>query len=236
MIIDNIGIFLLTAKASIQRPLSTNTKKRRPCSHQRFSNLFLKKLILNLTSRQIQHSSWPESGRHLWLPSSRLSKHTLHTSQWNDLSWWILKKWLKKTAILVIHHTVTDKCFFLLNLLYNPSKVISFLVAMKTTSGSIKRATSVKKNFGEIIILASRFHVISQWRVVQNRPVSHVCFVPNRHQSKKSSFLLHSDLYFAACPLSKNEQLACVQIPLPSGKIYFSWGRGVCTQATKKGG
>ena len=112
--------------------------------------------------------------------------------------------------------------FFLLNLLYNPSKVISFLVAMKTTSGSIKTATSGKKNFGEIIILASRFHVIRQWRMVQNRPVSRVCFVPNRHQSKKSSFLLHSDLYFAACPLSKNEQLACVQTPLPSGKIYFS--------------
>ena len=46
---------------------------------------------LKLTSRQIQHSSWPESGRHLWFPSSRLSKHTLQTSQWNDLSWWILE-------------------------------------------------------------------------------------------------------------------------------------------------
>ena len=50
-----------------------------------------KRSRLKLTSRQIQHSSWPESGRHLWFPSSRLSKHTLHTSQWNDLSWWILE-------------------------------------------------------------------------------------------------------------------------------------------------
>ena len=44
------------------------------------------------TSKQMQHSSWPESGRHLWLFSSRLSKHTLQTLQWNDLSLWILRK------------------------------------------------------------------------------------------------------------------------------------------------
>ena len=44
------------------------------------------------TSKQMQHSSWPESGRHLWLFSSRLSKHTLHTLQWNDLSLWILSE------------------------------------------------------------------------------------------------------------------------------------------------
>jgi len=44
------------------------------------------------TSKQMQRSSWPESGRHLWLFSSRLSKHTLQTLQWNDLSLWILRK------------------------------------------------------------------------------------------------------------------------------------------------
>ena len=44
------------------------------------------------TSKHMQHSSWPESGRHLWLFSSRLSKHTLQTLQWNDLSLWILSE------------------------------------------------------------------------------------------------------------------------------------------------
>ena len=105
---------------------------------------------------------------------------------------------------------------------------------MKTTSGSIKRATSGKKNFGEIIILASRFHVIRQWRMVQNRPVSRVCFVPNRHQSKKSSFLLHSDLYFAACPLSKNEQLACVQTPLEGGGFVHRLQKRVAKHFLKR--
>ena len=45
----------------------------------------------------MQHSSWPESGRHLWLFSSRLSKHTLQTLQWNDLSLWILSEQKKLT-------------------------------------------------------------------------------------------------------------------------------------------
>ena len=58
---------------------------------------------LKLTSRQIQHSSWPESGRHLWFPSRRLSKHTLHTSQWNDLSWWILED--KKLLLIQLQNT-----------------------------------------------------------------------------------------------------------------------------------
>ena len=44
------------------------------------------------TSKHIQHSSCPESGLHLCFPSSRLSRHTLQTSQWNDLSLWILFK------------------------------------------------------------------------------------------------------------------------------------------------
>ena len=42
--------------------------------------------VYQLTSKQIQHSSWPESGLHLCFPWSRLSRQTLHTSQWNDLS------------------------------------------------------------------------------------------------------------------------------------------------------
>lgn len=45
---------------------------------------------LNASSRQIQHSSWPESGLHLCFPCRRLSRHTLHTSQWKDLSLCIL--------------------------------------------------------------------------------------------------------------------------------------------------
>lgn len=45
---------------------------------------------LNASSRQMQHSSWPESGLHLCFPWSRLSRQTLHTSQWNDLSLCIL--------------------------------------------------------------------------------------------------------------------------------------------------
>ena len=48
------------------------------------------------TSKHIQHSSCPESGLHLCFPSSRLSRHTLQTSQWNDLSLWILFKTKKK--------------------------------------------------------------------------------------------------------------------------------------------
>lgn len=41
---------------------------------------------LNASSKQIQHSSCPEFGLHLWFPSSLLSKQTLQTSQWKDLS------------------------------------------------------------------------------------------------------------------------------------------------------
>ena len=54
---------------------------------------------------------------------------------------------------------------------------------MKTTSGSIKRATSGKKNFGEIIILASRFHVIRQWSMLV---VSVLCLIDIR--TKKAVF------------------------------------------------
>ena len=50
------------------------------------------------TSKHIQHSSCPESGLHLCFPSSRLSRHTLQTSQWNDLSLWILFKTKKKDS------------------------------------------------------------------------------------------------------------------------------------------
>ena len=63
------------------------------------------------TSKQMQHSSCPESGRHLWLFSSRLSKHTLQTLQWNDLSLWILSEPKKK---LKVHrekpHTFLSQC------------------------------------------------------------------------------------------------------------------------------
>ena len=48
-----------------------------------------------ITSRHMQHSSCPESGLHLCFPSRRLSRHTLQTSQWKDLSLWILSKRLK---------------------------------------------------------------------------------------------------------------------------------------------
>jgi len=44
------------------------------------------------TSKQIQHSSCPESGLHLCFPSSLLSRQTLQTSQWKDLSLYILKR------------------------------------------------------------------------------------------------------------------------------------------------
>ena len=43
-----------------------------------------------LTSKQIQHSSWADPGRHLWLFSSFVSKQTPQTSQWNERSLWIL--------------------------------------------------------------------------------------------------------------------------------------------------
>ena len=70
------------------------------------SPLFSQAISFTLTSKQMQHSSWPESGRHLWFPSRRLSKHTLQTSQWNDLSWWILdwnkmgKNWLSHMVLI----------------------------------------------------------------------------------------------------------------------------------------
>ena len=51
------------------------------------------------TSKHIQHSSCPESGLHLCFPSSRLSRQTLQTSQWNDLSLWILFKTKNKTSV-----------------------------------------------------------------------------------------------------------------------------------------
>ena len=56
------------------------------------SSFSLKNSQSIVTSKHIQHSSWPESGLHLCFPSSRLSRHTLQTSQWNDLSLWILFK------------------------------------------------------------------------------------------------------------------------------------------------
>ena len=51
------------------------------------------------TSKHIQHSSCPESGLHLCFPSSRLSRQTLQTSQWNDLSLWILFKTKNKKSV-----------------------------------------------------------------------------------------------------------------------------------------
>ena len=56
------------------------------------------KVMHAITSKQMQHSSCPESGLHLCFPWSRLSRQTLHTSQWKDLSLWILK-WLKATLL-----------------------------------------------------------------------------------------------------------------------------------------
>ena len=123
---------------------------------------------------------------------------------------------------------------FLLNLLYNPSKVISFLVAMKTTSGSIKRATSGKKNFGEIIILASPFHVIRQWRMVQNRPVSRVCFVPNSHQSKKAVFCCTLISTLQPVHYLKTNNWPVYRPPSPQEKYIFPEGGGLYT-GYKKG-
>ena len=62
----------------------------------------------DFTSRQMQHSSCPESGLHLCFPSRRLSRHTLQTSQWKDLSLWILSKHSK----LAIGSRI---CYFVLN-------------------------------------------------------------------------------------------------------------------------
>lgn len=59
---------------------------------------FIFMLICQLTSRQIQHSSCPESGLHLCFPWRRLSRQTLHTSQWNDLSWWMLRKQIRNVS------------------------------------------------------------------------------------------------------------------------------------------
>ena len=61
-------------------------------------------LVYQLTSRQIQHLSCPESGLHLCFPSSRLSRQTLHTSQWNDLSSWILRK----EITFITHHSLWE--------------------------------------------------------------------------------------------------------------------------------
>ena len=62
------------------------------------SSFSLKNSHSIVTSKHIQHSSWPESGLHLCFPSSRLSRHTLQTSQWNDLSLWILFKTKNKKS------------------------------------------------------------------------------------------------------------------------------------------
>ena len=44
------------------------------------------------TSKQMQHSSCPEFARQECFPSSRLSRQTLHTSQWKERSLKILKQ------------------------------------------------------------------------------------------------------------------------------------------------
>ena len=49
-----------------------------------------------ITSKQTQHLPRPESSKHLWFPSSRLSMQTLHTSQWKDVSLYQLKNSLFK--------------------------------------------------------------------------------------------------------------------------------------------
>ena len=71
--------------------LNLYLKKKHLLNEELMIAIWNKRSRLKLTSKQIQHSSWPESGRHLWLPSSTLFKHTLQTSQWNDLSWWSLE-------------------------------------------------------------------------------------------------------------------------------------------------
>ena len=45
-----------------------------------------------ITSKQMQHSSCPEFGLHLWFPSSCFSRQILHTSQWKDVSLPMLKR------------------------------------------------------------------------------------------------------------------------------------------------
>ena len=81
-------------------PVSTSTlfrlklvlkKKKHLLNEELVIAIWNKRSRLKLTSKQIQHSSWPESGRHLWFPLSPMFKHTLQTSQWNDLSWWTLE-------------------------------------------------------------------------------------------------------------------------------------------------
>ena len=67
-------------------------------------------LIYELTSKQIQHSSCPESGLHLCFPSRRLSRQTLHTSQWNDLSLWILGE--KNNHIFHILQTLKERKWY----------------------------------------------------------------------------------------------------------------------------
>lgn len=39
-----------------------------------------------LTSEQMQHTSWADPARHLWFPRRLISKHTPQVSQWNERS------------------------------------------------------------------------------------------------------------------------------------------------------
>lgn len=70
-----------------QQSLTKSHMNRQRTSEAVLCQMRMKKL----TSRQMQHSSCPESGLHLCFPWRRLSRHTLQTSQWNDLSRWILQ-------------------------------------------------------------------------------------------------------------------------------------------------
>ena len=59
-----------------------------------------------------------------------------------------------------------------------------------------------------------------------------LCFLPHRHQNKKTTVFHYSDLSFAACPPSKHKKTSlCTGPPLPSAKIDFfprGGGGGLC--------
>ena len=78
-----------------------------------------------ITSKQMQHSSCPESGLHLCFPCSRLSRQTLHTSQWKDLSLWILQ-WLKATLLDQKTNTLPPLYYWAMSLCVACSNIIHY--------------------------------------------------------------------------------------------------------------
>ena len=77
-----------------------------------------------------------------------------------------------------------------------------------------------------------------EWCKVDLLVLTDLCFLPHRHQNKKTTVFHYSDLSFAACPPSKHKKtsLCTGPPPLPSAKIDFSQGEGggrVCAWATK---